>query len=448
MEENNSARREVTVRDDSLKLLFVEYEPTWEWRFVKEVFFREKLIGPEGFRTFLRSADQKVRQSSELFLESLLRPRSEFFAYDVILLSDIPAEVLSEQFQNMLEEYVERFGGGLVVITGPRFGAEALAATKVADMLPVVLDPSLPTRDRAFKLQRTTAAESTDFMNLGDDKQENERAWDNLGPLPWYQPVSRPHPLATVLAQHPTDRCVDNETLQPIIAIRRYGKGEVVYLGFNEIWRLRRRYGEEYYRRFWGQMILRLGLGRTLGSQKRFQVYTDRPVYQAGDMVRLSVEAYDEDFQPLDIDQLSARLITDPSDGEQSSTVDLSVPVARDQIVYELEVPVHVAGRHRMLVRDPITKEEVEVNFAVAQLAVEKRNAVRDVALQQALAAQTGGQSYELHELSRMVSDIKLTPIQHAREMRFPLWNTWLVLLLVLTLMLGEWLTRKLVNLQ
>ena len=58
---NNEAQREVIIRDESLNLFFVEHEPTWEWRFVKEVFHRDPLIGHEGFRTFLRSADFKVK---------------------------------------------------------------------------------------------------------------------------------------------------------------------------------------------------------------------------------------------------------------------------------------------------------------------------------------------------------------------------------------------------
>ena len=64
--ENNRAARESTVRDDFLRLLFVEYEPTWEWRFVKEVFHRDKLVGERGFRTFLRSADPRVRETNTL----------------------------------------------------------------------------------------------------------------------------------------------------------------------------------------------------------------------------------------------------------------------------------------------------------------------------------------------------------------------------------------------
>jgi hypothetical protein len=315
-------------------------------------------------------------------------------------------------------------------------------------MLPVALDSSLRTRSGDFTLRRTPEAADTDFMNLGDNPQENEQAWANMGKLPWYQPVARPHPLATVLAAHPTDRCVDDVTPQPIIATRRYGKGEVIYIGFNEMWRLRPLYGEKYYRQFWGQMIYRLGLGRALGNQKRFQVDTDRPVYQAGDKVRLSIEAYDKDFQPLSVDKLEARLITDPSGGEDSTTTEITVPLARDGVVFETDVPIYAAGQHRLLVRDPITREETEVNFSVAPLAAEKRNAVRDVALQRTLASQTGGRAYELQDLSQLINDVNVPLVRQTKELRFPLWNTWLILLLVLALMLGEWLTRKLVNLQ
>ncbi len=45
VDQNNSAGREVTIIDDFMRLLFVEYEPTWEWRFVKEVFHRDELVG-------------------------------------------------------------------------------------------------------------------------------------------------------------------------------------------------------------------------------------------------------------------------------------------------------------------------------------------------------------------------------------------------------------------
>ncbi|HEV3022778.1 MAG TPA: hypothetical protein VGX76_09925, partial [Pirellulales bacterium] len=140
--ENNDAQREVSVRDDFLRLLFVENEPTWEWRFIKEVFHRDPLVGPTGFRTFLRSADPQVRRAGGLFLPSLTPSRGDFFANDVILLGDMPAATLSTRFCELVKEFVGKFGGGLVVIAGPRFGPGQLADTPLAELLPVVVDPA------------------------------------------------------------------------------------------------------------------------------------------------------------------------------------------------------------------------------------------------------------------------------------------------------------------
>jgi len=84
----------------------------------------------------------------------------------------------------------------------------------------------------------------------------------------------------------------------------------VIYLGFNESWRLRRKYGELYYRQFWGQMIHRLGLSHALGSQKRFVVRTDRQKYQPDDKVLLSVEAYNANYEPLTEEDVPNRTLS------------------------------------------------------------------------------------------------------------------------------------------
>ena len=448
--EDNTDERDVMIRDESLKLLFVEYEPTWEWRFVKEVFHRHPMIGRAGFRTYLDSADFSVRRGNPLFIETLVRSREEFFSYDIIFISDVPARTLSTHFQDMLQEYVRRFGGGLVVLAGPRHGPAALIDTKIADMLPVVPGPGLRLRHGQFNLRRTPKAEQYDFMRLGENDYENALAWSKFRNLQWYQPGLRPHPLATVLAEHPRDRCVDAKTPQPLIAVRRYGKGEVVYFAFNETWRLRRLYGEKYYSQLWGQLIYRMGLSRALGSQKRFRVETDRDVYQAGQKVRVTVEAYNRNYEPLELPSgsLSGRLIAQTSGESKTAQTLVSIPLSRDKVIYETSVPVFAAGQHRLLVKDPVTLDEVEAAFKVSPTTAEGRSAVRNMAMQRALAENTGGKSYELHEVAALADDIKERNIEEYSDRRLPLWNTWLVLILGLVLMLGEWFTRKLMNLQ
>jgi hypothetical protein len=452
IDQNNSGEREVTIQDDFLRLMYVEYEPSWEWRFIKEVFYRDKLVGERGFRTFLRSADPKVRHTNSLFLQTMTPARSEFFQNDVIFLGDMPASTLNSRFCEMTKEFVGKFGGGLVVISGPRFGPSQLLATPIADMLPIIADPnSRPVDRREFRPKLTQDAASVPFMQLGESPQESLKAWNNLGAVPWYQPSLRPHPFATVLLSHPTDVCAsDGQTRQPLISIRRYGKGEVIYLAFNETWRMRRKYGELYYRQFWGQMIHRLGLSHALGNQKRFVVRTDRQRYKEEDRVILSIEAYNKDFEPLEEKDLPegglvAHHIT-PQGGTEGSTRMLVTSLREG--VFETELQVFAGGEHTLNVKDPVTGEVSKVQFQVASMSAERRSGKRNRILEGRLASSTGGRNYEFHTVSKLVDEIKPVPRKEVTLKVLPLWNTWPVFILIVILMLGEWLFRKLVNLQ
>ena len=450
--ENNSSSRQVNVIDDYLRLLYVAFEPTWEWRFVKEVFHRDKLVGMRGFRTYLQSSDPLVRQTSSLFLNTHLLPRGEFFATDVMFLDDLPGDMLTPRFCDMVKEYVSRFGGGLVVLAGPRFGPDPLANTGLADLLPVVVEPNVVRKEQQpFRLQLTPDTGQSEFMQLGSgSKSENVKAWDNLGELPWYQPVSRIHSLATVLAEHPTDTCADGHK-QPLIAIRRYGRGQVVYFGVNEMWRLRRRYGEKYYRQFWSQLINYLGLSHALGSQKRFVARTDRPQYQADEQVTLTVDAYNQQYAPLTAEMLgdksiSAELVRADQGGAIAAGQDILLG-QRQPGEFEARFPVYEPGDYRLRVSDPVTGDVSEIRFDVASRSAEFRSGVRDADLQESLARETGGRAYDLENVWQLPNDLQLKPVEERFVRNQALWSTPLWFLLIVGLMLGEWLTRKLIRL-
>jgi len=369
LRDNNRAVREMAVRDDFIRLLFVEYEPTWEWRFIKEVFHRDKLVGTRGFRTFLRSSDPKVRQAGELFLPTMAPPRAEFFAHDVILLGDLPASALSSRFCEMAEEFVRQFGGGLVVLSGPRFGPGQLAETPLAKMLPGVVDPAGRLRDR--------------------------------------------EPLAL---------------------------------------RLRRMFGERYYRQFWGQMLHRLAMSHALGTQKRFVVRTDRQRYQPEDRVLLSVEAYDNDFQPMAEQSvpgavLRGELILPQQAAREGAQVQtLSVPLVRKGL-FETRFPVLAGGEYRLRVTDPLGGLPAEVAFMVASASLERQRPVRNTALQEAIAETSGGRSYDLASVARLPAEVQVAPKGEILQKVIPLGSTWLAFCLVAGLLLTEWAVRKWSNL-
>ena len=451
--QNNMVEREVNVIDDFLRLMFVEYEPTWEWRFMKEVFHRDKLVGTRGFRTFIRSADPIVRETNELFLPTLTPSRGQFFENDVIFLGDMPQGSLSTRFCEMTKEFVSQFGGGLVVVAGPRFGPGQLAETPLADMLPVVVEADTKRRDdQEFRLMLTPAAVQYDFMRLGLSDIDNLKAWNNLAKLPWYQPVRRVDVRSTrVLAEHPSDTCADGVTRQPLIAIRQYGRGEVVYVGFNEMWRLRRLHGEEFYRQFWGQLIHRLGLSHAIGSHKRFVVRADKSKYRSGDQVLVTVEAYDKEFHPLDEKtllnhRLTAELIRPESNFAEGRAQTFSVPQLKPG-VFETRIPVSKDGEYRLRVSDPISNEIHEISFDVENISIERRNPVRNSILQKNLAAETGGGSYDLTNIDRFPDDFKPVRKAETTVQIITLWNNWLVFNVLVGLLIVEWFMRKTVNL-
>lgn len=445
--DNNRVVRDNYVRDYFLRLLFIEDEPSWEWRFIKEVFHRDPLVGSEGFRTFLRSADPQVRERNPLFLPVLRMPRKEFFSHDVVILSDVPSDMLTDGFCEQLEQFVSQFGGGLVLLAGPRFGPGQWARSSLEPMLPVQISPQARMRDRPFTLTRTPEAALTYFMRLGDTPEEDEKAWANLGSVPWYYPVERVRPLAGVLAAHPSDLCLDGKTPQPIVAIQRYGRGEVVYIGFNEWWRLRRKYGELYYRRFWGQLIHRLAMRHVLGTQKRFVVQTDHTRYQAGDEVLLTVEAYGEDFQPLSQEQIPGGVLRGaiaPTASSNPSGVEREVVLTQVRPgLFQSRFSVFEEGEFTVRVFDPVAQESAASEFQVTARSIEMAAATRNRDLQMKLAQLSGGRSYEITEASRLLQDL---PRDHQRETiieEVALWNSWAVFVLVTAALLAEWFIRK-----
>ncbi len=118
--ENNEALAIVDVRGKPL-FLYVEGDPL-------EAAPLQDAMNKEGLRL-------EVRPPS-----GIPRTLREFAGYDGVILSDVPAHVLGEQSMEALRDYVEKLGGGLVMIGGENsFGVGGYYRTPIADVLPVKL---------------------------------------------------------------------------------------------------------------------------------------------------------------------------------------------------------------------------------------------------------------------------------------------------------------------
>jgi hypothetical protein len=284
-------------------------------------------------------------------------------------------------------------------------------------------------------------------LDAGSSLAQMQHAWDTLGPLPWYQPVEGVQASATVLAEHPTATCANGKK-QPLIAIRQYGRGEVIYLGFDETWRLRRLRGEELFRRFWSEVMWRLALNHALlGANKRFVVETDQPRYQIDQTVTLRAKADNAQYKALsesDVPggKLSGQWVL-PAAGAQSPTV---LPLTLTQVqpgLFTTTFVVTAPGEHVVRVSDPIAKKTVDWSFTAYSTSVERQNPVRNSALEESIAGESGGRSYDLKDVQSLVEQIQPALRTETSVNVVSLVNTWACFLVIAGLLLVEWLLRK-----
>jgi hypothetical protein len=129
-----------------------------------------------------------------------------------------------------------------------------------------------------------------------------------------------------------------------------------------------------------------------------------------------------------------------------AQTTNLTIPMLRKG-VFEARLPVFAVGSYSLRVKDPITGKLEEQRFEVTPLSAERRHGVRDDKLQVELAQQTGGRAYDLTTVHRLRDDLKLDAVVERTTRNFALWTTPLWFGAVVALMLGEWLTRKMIRL-
>jgi hypothetical protein len=115
--------------------------------------------------------------------------------------------------------------------------------------------------------------------------------------------------------------------------------------------------------------------------------------------------------------------------------------------VFETIIPAAAAGDYHLRVRDPVGDSFQEIPFHVTSVSAERRSNIRNLPLQQQLAEETGGRAYDLTNADQLLDDLQLEPQIERSTRSYPLWATPLWFFVLVVLMLGEWLTRKRIQL-
>jgi uncharacterized membrane protein len=447
--QNNSVTRLVGVTDDKRRILYVEGEPRWEYKFIRRAEDDDKIV---QVASMLRTTENKIyRQgiSDPKELENGFPVRPEdLFRYQGIILGSVEAGYFTPLQQELLREFVDRRGGGLLFLGG-RFslGDGGWGGSGIKDLLPTILPNSRTTFHRDPATAELTAAGSdSPITRLMDDPAKNIERWKKLTYLMDYQDAGTPKPGATVLAQVNA-----GQRKLPLLVTQNYGRGRTAVMATSGTWRwqMSQPLGDMAHDMFWQQLL------RWLVLDSPGQVVASAPAHTLMDdgRIQLSASVRDKDYMPAADARVTAHFI-----GPEGISVMVDMAPAPDNPgefraawtadrpgSYLAEVTAQ-RGAARGGEKSHGGSEDLGgdvLPFERVDGVAENFHTVQNRDLLEKLASETGGRYWKPEELSRLPNEISYSDAGISVRDIKELWNMPAVFLLLLLLMAAEWLLRR-----
>ena len=452
---NDTRSRLLDVAAAEHRVLYLEGEPRWEFKFIRRAVAEDKAI---DLVTWLRTTPRKtyrqgVADADEL-IDGFPATLEALYHYDLVILGSLPSNALDDAQHAWLETFVAERGGSVLALAGRQALAEGGWDVKpLARALPVTLERAAPDAPSAYTAgeyaaQPTAAGLVSALADIGGgDEAAREERWATLPMLADYQRLGPMKPGATTLLEaqgsvrvlpgaEPTV-VVRGGSAVPLLVAQPYGFGQTAVLATASTWRWRMRTppDDERHGLFWRHLIRHLA--GTAPPSRRLAV-------DAGyDALDLNVSLKDARFQPITNAAVTAR-ITAP-DGEGFDTV-LS-PVAGEGAfgkavaatkpgVYRVDVTARAAG-------------EMGAGTTFTRLArvggadVESFGAGLNVPLLTRIAAATGGRFWSPDDLGELAQAIAFGGAGIQERERMPLWDAPVLYLLLVLLKCLEWSLRR-----
>jgi uncharacterized membrane protein len=445
---NNSSSTKLSVRRELLKVLVVDSEPRWEFRYLRNALARD--AGVE-LHTLLYHPQLKTGEGPG-YLQEFPSRADELQGYDVVFLGDVglrsgPSEAsshasrgLSLENCKMLRSLIEEHASGLVFIPGSNGMQTSLAASELEELIPVEADHSRAagvTTASEGRLELTLLGSNHWLTMLASDAKTNENVWRSLPGFQWHAAIKRARPGSEVLAVHDTQRGPLGRI--PLLVTRNAGNGKVLYMGTDSAWKWRRGVEDTYHYRFWGQVVRWMAHQRHLSHDDGVRLFYTPTKPKRGDTVTFSAAILDKLGSP--IGKANATLTLAAPDGARDS-VQLT-PANSEWGVLSGKLQLLQSGTYQMELRSQETGRHLSTVMEVSAPEIERTGAPAKFGVLREIASLTGGQSRTTEDLDGIVSAIKLLPKQREVQSRVRLWCQPFLGGLILTLLTALWAGRK-----
>ena len=438
--DNNAMTRPILVSDAKRRILYVEGEPRWEFKFIRRAEENDPTV---QLVSMLRTSENKIyRQGisdpSELADGFPVRPET-LFGYAGIIIGSVDADYFTPLQQELLREYVDRRGGGVLFLGGRSSLSDGgWAASGMNELLPTLLPSGRNFHRNPATVELTAEGTSSPITRLLDDPAKNAERWKKLAYLADYQDAGSPKPGATVLAQINA-----GHRKLPMLITQNYGHGRTAIMATGGTWRwqMSEALGDPSHDLFWQQLL------RWLVADSPGRVTASMPVRNLMDEghVQVSAQVRDQQFQPAADAHVTAHIVgpdgvnalLDLRPSHDTPGLYQTEWTAEKSGSYLAEVTAEAAGNQpRELGRDVLTfqrEDGIAENFHTEQ----------NRSLLEHLASQTGGRYWDPSDLKNLPRDIAYSEAGISIRTTNELWNMPIVFLLLLALPITEWLLRR-----
>ena len=436
---NNSLTRVLQVVPGKRRILYVEGEPRWEFKFIRRAADEDQSI---QLVTLLRtSANKFYRQGVEnekMLAEGFPTTPAELFQYEALIIGTIEANFFTPVQQDLVREFVNRRGGSLLFLGGRHsFSDGGWATSGLAEIMPVRIAPGGSTfHRRPIKVELTQQGRESLICRLEEDAEKNAARWSKLPDLADYQQTGDLKPGAVALFHG----LLPNNRNIPMLAVQNYGRGRSLIFASGGSWRWRMQLDHKdlTHPTFW-QQLLRSMVSATPGP---ITLASDRAIYSDEERIHLRAEARTPSYETTNNATLVA---TVTAENGAVSTVELHPSPEQDGI-YEGDVSAEKAGTYRVEVTAHREKEILgreSLLFHREDGVAENFHPEQNRELLEKIAQQTGGRYWKLDDVKKLPNEITFSEAGITTRETKDLWDMPAIFLLVLALRASEWILRR-----
>ena len=435
---NNQVTRLVNVEATKPRILYIEGEPKWEYKFIRRALEDDKTV---SITSMLRTTQNKIyRQgvAEPKELEGGFPDKAEdLFQYQGLIIGGVEIGYFTVAQQELIRQFVDRRGGGLLFLGGRNALSDGgWGRSGLLDLVPVTVTDRRDTfkRQRA-KVQLALGGRDSLITRLVENPEANVERWKQLPEVENFQETGAPKPGAMVLAEF-----LAGGKAWPLLATQNYGRGRSAILASAGTWRwqMLQPLEDKSHEVFWAQLCRWL----VTASPARVTASTPRQVLTDETKVQIRAEVRDKNYLPVSDAKVQARVLL--PDGSAEMIEMRAEPMSAGQYVatWDAEKP----GAYVAEIVAKRGEEELGAdlfNFRREDGIAENFGSEQNRELLEKLSSQTGGVYYTRATAEKLAKDVSYSEAGITVREAKDLWNLPIVFFMILLLRATEWMLRR-----